>query len=139
MSEEKNPNKNSLLKKKTDASMTQQHDPNANSKFLIFFPYLLEKNPFTARRQTASQNFSYEEGNNKEAESDTDDYDEFYNDKSFLNTGMAKSGQNYGQRGTYQGFDQNAVDTQSYLNRVSPLLYLIYIEYEPVTASTGRQ
>ena len=62
----------------------------------LYFAYLLEKNPFTARRQTASQNFSYEEGGNKEAESDTDDYDEFYNDKSFLNTGMAKSGQNYG-------------------------------------------
>ena len=36
MSEEKNPNKNSLLKKKTDASMTQQHDPNANSKLRKF-------------------------------------------------------------------------------------------------------
>jgi hypothetical protein len=81
---------------------------------------VIEKNPFTQRRQTASQNFSYnEEAKQKENESDTDDYDEFYNDKSFLNTGMAKSGQNYNQRGTYQGFDQNGVDTQSYLNRVS--------------------
>lgn len=68
----------------------------------------LEKNPFTARRQTASQNFSYEE-EKADNNSETDDYDEFYNDKSFMNTGMAKSGQNY--RATYQGFDQNAADT----------------------------
>lgn len=45
----------------------------------------------------------------KDHDSDTDDYDEFYNDKSFLNTGMAKSG---GQRANYQpSFDQANVDT----------------------------
>ena len=43
MSEEKNPNKNSLLKKKTDANMTQQHDPNANSKFQKFHNSLQKK------------------------------------------------------------------------------------------------
>jgi hypothetical protein len=44
-----------------------------------------------------------------EHDSDTDDYDEFYNDKSFLNTNLAK---NTGQRGTHQAaFDPNNVDT----------------------------
>ena len=52
----------------------------------------LEKNPFTARRSTAGQaglidkpSDSFQ--NNDEEESD--DYDEFYKDRSFLNTGMA--------------------------------------------------
>lgn len=33
--DDKNLNKNSLLKKKTDANLTQQHDPNANSKYFF--------------------------------------------------------------------------------------------------------
>ena len=74
------------------------NDPASNSKYFSTFDNFRfpEKNPFTQRRQTASQNFSYNEEGKKENESDTDDYDEFYNDKSFMNTGMAKSGQNYG-------------------------------------------
>ena len=46
-----------------------------------------EKNPFTQRRQTAGQG-SFDEKKGDDEDSDTDDFDEFYNDKSFLNTGM---------------------------------------------------
>ena len=85
-----------------------------------------EKNPFTQRRQTASQNFSYKDEPSKkehDSESESDDFDEFYNDKSFLNTGMGS-----GNRMTYQGAPafENNNDTQSYLNRVS---YSIFINF----------
>lgn len=101
-------------------------------KFFCFKSiFCVEKtNPFTQRRQTASQNFTYKEDKGDkidDGDSESDDFDEFYNDKSFLNTGMntgmnnvgaAKLGSNgnYGQRAT--GFE-NAADTQSFLNRVS--------------------
>ena len=50
---------------------------------------------------------------------------------------MAK---NSGQRGTYQAaFDQNNVDTQSFLNRVSYNLFNHFIEYEPIPTCRSRQ
>lgn len=53
-------------------------------------------------------------------ESESDDFDEFYNDKSFLNTGMGTGMNNLGYKGGQRatGFDHNQ-DTQSFLNRVS--------------------
>lgn len=60
-------------------------------------------NPFSQRRQTASQKFTYQEDKDgniaKENESESDDFDEFYNDKSFLNTGMGTGMNNMGKQG----------------------------------------
>ena len=90
------PHKNTLLKKKSEKESTTIDA--AQSKYFHFHHILtiyfsnLEKNPFTARRSTAGQaglidkpSDSFQ--NNDEEESD--DYDEFYKDRSFLNTGMA--------------------------------------------------
>lgn len=63
----------------------------------------LEKNPFTQRRSTAGQTGNKSGQTYPEAPSDpskleengeeeeSDDFDEFYNDKGFLNTGMNRS------------------------------------------------
>lgn len=55
----------------------------------------IEKNPFSQRRQTVGQDGNKQQSDKalaeqKQAEenSDTDDFDEFYNDKGFLKTGL---------------------------------------------------
>ena len=55
----------------------------------FYFISHLEKNPFSQRRETAGfDDNKIKEGGPIDENSDTDDFDEFYNDKSFLNTGM---------------------------------------------------
>jgi len=69
------------MKTATDISLFYEYE-------LSFKIYIcIEKNPFTQRRQTAGQG-SFDEKKGENDDSDTDDFDEFYNDKSFLNTGM---------------------------------------------------
>ena len=72
--------------------------------WIIYKSYVcfLEKNPFTQRRSTAGQTGNksgetYPEAQNDPSkvedneEEESDDFDEFYNDKGFLNTGMNRA------------------------------------------------
>lgn len=68
------PNRNQLLKKKTDDKNFSASDQNNEMRT----QHDQKKNPFTQRRQTAGQS-NFEEKKGENDDSDSDDFDEFYN------------------------------------------------------------
>ena len=88
-------------------------------KFLYIF---IEKNPFTQKRSTASQNIEDGTKNDNAENSESDDFDEFYNDKSFMNTGgLGSTGPPHMHQQQYTGpnFGGANFDDKNQLNRVS--------------------
>ena len=144
------PNRNQLLKKKTDDNSppsdqnSENKSQNDQSKFQLYtfinlsrnktttdkqhllFNYFkeqnltfdiqlfIEKNPFTQRRQTAGQS-NFDDKKNENDDSDSDDFDEFYNKNTLDIQNLGDTGKKM-QNTLGASHDNQGV---SMLNRVS--------------------